>query len=414
MNRFKKVISLLITLTLFVATLSGCSVPEKAVYDAMLKSADITSMEQEVHFSWNVEASGLSLEEQEQMNQTLAMINGSDLTFKQAVIASEDGQKSKAQMDVVFNMGGTLTNVGLWVDVDMTENANKIYEIIQVPPMMTYYLPEEYMGKEYIVFDFDDMETFMSDQDLGTFQFNEMMQSSQVLSEKAQDFVTAYIKEFNFKRDLVTYKGTEKVENDTLQIYEVKLDDETTKELLHYTLLSLINSEATDEFMKDYFKSVDDMMLSMGMEEDLQGEFTGESLYNDFISEKETLKMDIHKLFADISDIQIVGDEGIIVELKINDEGYLVGTTTNIHLSIDPNAFNEQYGYTASMYDIQEPTFDIKLAIDSVITNINEDIEITFPTVTEENSFNYFDFITSQLTPYYAPETEYENINLNQ
>lgn len=410
MNRFKKVISLLLTLSLLLATLSGCSVPEKVVYDAMLKSADITSMEQETHFTWNVEASGLSLEDQEEMNQLLAMINSSDLSFTQKTITSEDAKKAQSEMNVAFNMGGSLTNVGIWVDVDMNENANKIYEVIQIPPIMAYSLPEEYMGKEYLVFDFNDMETFMAEENFGTFQFNEMMQSSQVLSEKAQDFMTAYIKEFNFRRDIITYKGTEKVDNETLQVYEVKLDDETTKELLHYTLLTLINSEATDKFMKDYFNSVDDMMMSMGMEEDLQADITGEDLYNEFISEKETLKTDIHQLFADIKDIQIVGDDGITVELKINDEGYLVGTTTNIHLSIDPNAFNKQFGYTTGMYDVEGPTYEVKLAIDSVMKNINEDIEITFPNVTEENSFNYFDFISDQLAPY-TPETDYENIN---
>ncbi len=158
MKKTFKVLSLLLIMALVSISLVGCTSDELSVYNAMLKSQSIESMEAKTTVSFDFSATGLSEEYDADIQMLAQSLNDLKLVLNQKYqLQDMKNLVSKAQIDGIINLSGTAMDFSLWVDTNFSDENPILKEIIKLPPMVSMLLPQEFSGKQYIVLDLNKM-----------------------------------------------------------------------------------------------------------------------------------------------------------------------------------------------------------------------------------------------------------------
>lgn len=118
----------LTVLTLILALalgLTGCVGGELKLYDAFNKMQDITSLDTDMEMTFTFETEGFSEEEQMVLQQISAMLNNAKVKTHQRQVLNEEQTVVKAEMNTIMDFGGMTMDMGLWVDMDLTEDEQK-------------------------------------------------------------------------------------------------------------------------------------------------------------------------------------------------------------------------------------------------------------------------------------------------
>lgn len=406
----------IVMLSLLAAIFTGCSSNELKVVDGLLKNNEIKSMESSTELKMSMELIGASEEELQEASEVLNLVNNSSVTINQKT--QQDKEQIKGQVDLNLDLGGMITNTSVWVDLDTSGDNFKLKEIIKLPPILMMSMSEEYAGREYLVLDFEELMKELNkevnkeqNQNIDMSQLSNLTQFNKEFKTKFNKLVKEFAKDFDFDEEIIAYKGTDKVNGESVKVYELNLDDKTSKAFIKQIAYKLIESDSSKELLNEYITYIEDIVESTdsATQEDLE-EIRGYSeLFNEEISEeeKEELRGYIDELFKAFEDIQIIGEKGIVIQLKINKKGYIVNTSGNINITINPDDFNE-YSYEDEVtmdsttneiiLDEEEtsPTVDINIEFDSKITNINKNIDVEFPEITPDNSIDYIELIKAE------------------
>lgn len=405
----------IVMLSLLAAIFTGCSSDELKVVDSLLKSNEIESMESSTELKMSINFIGASEEELQEASEALNLINNSSVTINQKT--QQDEEQIKGQVDFNLDLGGMITNTSVWVDADTSGDDFKLKEIIKLPPIFMMSMPEEHMGKEYLVLDFAELmqeanQEQNKEENLDMSQLSNWIEFNMEFKTKFNEFVKEFAKDFDFDEKIITYKGKDKIDGESVKVYELKLDDKTFKAFTKQVVYTLIESDSSKELLKEYFAYVEEIVeaTDSANQEELE-EIRG---YSELFSEegmskeeKEELLEYIDEEFESFEDIQIIGEKGIVIQLKINGKGYIVNTSGNINIAFNPEDFDE-YSYedenisdedaNKTILDEEEMNYiiDLNIEFDSKITNINKDIDVEFPKTTPDNSINYMELIKAQ------------------
>lgn len=398
--------SVLVVLLLTSMIFMGCNSNEMKVYDGFLKQYEMTSYESDMNIKANVSIEGLSEKEQMEAEQFIYMINNSDITIHQKMKRNEDQTKAKGEINLKMNLGGMVLDTGIWVDSDLTGEEMVLKEVLQLPPMMKMAMPEEYRNKDYMVIDFSDMNQAMEEEGVDAQNFKELMKLSKEFQPIVEEFLIEYAKDFNFKNDIVSYEGKERVDGETLSIYQVKLDDKTFKEFLKYSVETFIESDASEDLIKEYYSFIIKFGETMDLGDEEEKEELEEGLdeiLNVFSEEsREEVLGSVNEFFDKFEEVKLLGEKGLAINYKLDSKGNIVNTNGKIHLSIEPSVIENiqmEQEYTdeeltvSEESNVEEIIIDIELDFNTNIYNINKDINIEFPELTEENSINYFEIL---------------------
>lgn len=395
----------IVMLSLLSAIFTGCGSDELKVVDSLQKNNEIESMESSTELKMNIDLIGASEEELQEASQMLNLLNNSSITINQKT--QQDNEKIKGQVDLNIDLGGMITNTSVWVDADTSGDDFKLKEIIKLPPILMMSMPEEYMEKEYLVLDFEELMQEVNkeqnqEENIDMSQLSDLMKFNKEFKKKFNEFIKEFAKDLDFDEKIITYKGTDSVDGVSVKVYELKLDDKTFKTFTKQVAYALIESDSSKELLNEYFTYIEENIgnTDSANQEELE-ELKGYSeLFNEDISkeEKEELLKSIDELFESFEDIQIIGEKGIVIQLKINKKGYIVNTSGNINITFNAEAFNEYSNEDESILVEEEtiPTMDINIEFDSKITNINKDIDIKFPKTTSDNSINYMEVMKAE------------------
>jgi hypothetical protein len=366
------------------------------LYSAFDKAQEVTSMESDTDIAFTLNTIGFSQEDQNSMQMVQQMLKDSKIKLHQKMLQNEEKTIAKAKVDADVTFGGMTMNTQVWVDTDLSGKTPKIVEVIKLPPMAMAAAPE-FQNKEYIVYNFNEMMDMNQSEDV---DFSKLMNSSKELQPKLTKFLRDYMKQFNAKLDMVTYKGEQSVDGKNVAIYELKLDDSALKKLVRYSTNNFLENEAGLRFMKDYM----DTAVAMTEVTDTEKETAKEELQEGFEEFKNNIPQMKEKinLFMDaFDDVKILGDNGIVIEYMINEDGYIVNEKGAIDLNIDlaamQKAFNKLDKNKVNSLPQKTGVFKIALNFNSKIYNINQNIEIEKPVLTIENTLYFSDMIKSTL-----------------
>ena len=393
----KKKLTVLTLILALALGLTGCVGGELKLYDAFNKMQDITSLDTDMEMTFTFETEGFSEEEQMVLQQISAMLNNAKVKTHQRQVLNEEQTVVKAEMNTIMDFGGMTMDMGLWVDMDLTEDEQKMVEIIKMPQMLMSFISPEDPAKEYIVYDLGEM---MKAEDV-ELNFAEIMEFSKELQPKLAEFMKEIQKDFKPGFKVVTQKDDKVVNGKKLEIYEVKLDDATLKELVKYAINYSLEDEKTLEFFKEYM----DAVMSMGMISEEEREAAEKEIaegFKEFENQIPEMKEKFNEFMEKYKDVEILGDKGIVVEYGIDDKGYIVHEAGNMDLKIDLGKIAEVLEEDTEMQGI------IKLGIDfkSEYYNINNKIiRVNIPKVNENNSLNMMDIMEQQMEAIPEPES---------
>ncbi|MCT4592715.1 MAG: hypothetical protein N4A57_00355 [Anaeromicrobium sp.] len=390
-------VSILSLILVVILSFTGCSKYENRLYSALEKSQKINSMESDTTITFNLDVEDADERDRAQIEETKRAINDSKFSIHNKVKQNDEKTIVNAQMDLDMNVAGTGVNTTIWVKSDTSKKVPLLSEVIKIPTVVSGFLPPEQQGKEYLVYDFNNM---MDTNAKSTMDMGKLTSASKEMQSKLRNFARKYVTKFNPGFKMVDYKGKEKIDGRELAKYELKLEDRELKKLVRYMANDFLENEEVLGFIKDYAN----IMIDASQVSKLEGEDTKADINRDMEEFKNNipeLKEKINKFLDVYDDVQLLGNRGILIEYKINEEGFIVSENGTIDLNIDLEKI-EKANRQLKEYDENEEAMVrpdkkgvIKLTINynSEIYNINKDMDISMPNLTIENTMYMSDLM---------------------
>lgn len=389
MKNIKKTMALIMVISVLIGLLSGCTatVEGKALYDALVKTQSIKSSQNDVDFTLKLDAIGLSEQEQLRFAQTKAMLNDAKMSMNMKQIANADNTAAKAEVDMNMFFGGMSMDMDVWVDMDLNSAEPKFIEIIKLPAMLAAMDPTM-AGKEYMVMDIGEMMKAPEFNDLASnVDYTDIMKLSKELQEKANTFLAGYLAQYDPGFKLITDAGTKDILTPEgavkAHIYQIKLDDKTAKKLVRYTVNNFGDNKDAMDFAAEYIKFLEKFTESAAGSANPTAEF--EKIMSDFETAKPELLAEFNSFMDRIEDIRLIGDNGIIFEYAVDDNGYIVSQSGSMDFAIDMAKLESLGDSNTEGAGVYNATIDFSM----LSYNINKDLTIEMPVLTPENSFDY-------------------------
>lgn len=379
LKKYKK-LSLLLVVLIFAGLFTGCSQEDKELVNAFIKNQEILSQDSTSDIEFNLSAEGLDEEAQMIFDGIANQINNMKLSLNQKSVTNEEQTVAKAQIDANVLLNDMNFDSSIWVDLDMSSDELVLKEIFKLPSMLINFLPGA-VGKEYIVLDFKTMNEAMADIEDISEQVNldATMEIAMKYQSKFIDAIVDYIKNYNFAHPVVTKLE----EKENVKYYEVAFDNDSFKEFLKYTIISILQDESIIPLFEEYMAELMDM--------------AGDEMPKELSFAEKSAEMieKVEELFEILEELTVLGEDGIRITFGINEDGYFVSEEGKIDLLIDTKQFMNLMA--EPMDSTLAPVFKLSIAYDSKINNINENVEITMPATTEENSIDYMELINTMI-----------------
>ncbi|HYF74941.1 MAG TPA: copper amine oxidase N-terminal domain-containing protein [Candidatus Nitrosocosmicus sp.] len=388
--RSYKILSLLLALTLIAATgLTGCSVTDKAeLLNALEKSSQMTSCESYSQMRFTNVTFDTNIEDLEVFQFFIPLLDGMGLEINQKINTNKEGTKVTMQTDSKATASDISEQTTLWASIDLEQQPPLNRQIIKLPATFTASLPEDLAGKEYFVIDEDDLP--------------EVEQGNQQEYDELANAITDFqanlielLKEHALNKDpnfvVITQLDDKVVNGERLSVYQVKLDNKSLKTILRYVLSELSENEQAKEIIKE-------MVVTMGTL--AEGREAGEDLQlalDTLANGDKTLKEELDIIMNALDDVTMLGSRGIEINYMINEDGYIVNQNGVFDFYMDSqeveDAFEKISEETYDGKEIYKFTFGMAMEFNTDISSINQPVNIDFPVITEENSFDFNDFL---------------------
>lgn len=406
MKSIKKIAALVLAICMFAGLLSGCTYTAegKALYDAMVKAQSIKSCQSDMQFALRLDATGLSGQDQQTFNQIKAMLNGAKFTLNMKQTANADKTAIKAQADENVNFAGMAMNMGVWVDMDMTGSTPKLKEIVKLPAMLTAMDPSM-AGKEYMVMDLGKiLEGSGSNGQAQGADVAAVIKTAKEFQPKLEAFMSKYLLQYDPGFKFITDAGTKNITTPEgtvkAHLYQVKLDDKAAKQLIRYTVNNLANNQDAMDFTVEYLKLIQQLTAAVPSANSSAADM--DKMMAGLIKEKPAMLEKFNKFMDSIQNIQLVGDKGILIEYAIDGNGNIVSQSGSMDFVIDEAKLSSIDGLNSAK-TTGSGIYNVGFDFNVLMYNINKDIAIELPALTEQNSINYTDMLKSMGTVQTAP-----------
>lgn len=396
-------ISVLALILALAISVTGCFGGETKLYDAFNKMQDVTSAESDMEIGFTFATEGFSEEEQLMLQQVSAMVNSTKLKMHVKQTQNKEKTVAQAQVDMSMDLGGMIMPMNVWVDMDMSTDKPKMVEIIKMPQMLMASMFPNEPAKQYIVYDIGEMMNMENEE----VNFSELVKFSKDLQPKMTEFIKEIQKDFKPDFKIIKEKEKREVDGKKLEIYELKLDDATLKELIKYSVNYSLDNETIIEFIKEYMNTV--MNIAITSETDKQA---AEAEIKKELEELEKqipeFKVKFNEFMEKYKDVKILGEKGILIEYGIDKDGYIVHEVGTIDLRIDLAQIAKVAGEENQGV---KGIINLGINYNSKVYNINnKDIKVEMPTITKENSVDFMEMMEVQMqqmpVPVAKPEPE--------
>ncbi|MFL0198272.1 hypothetical protein ACJDU8_22305 [Clostridium sp. WILCCON 0269] len=387
MKNIKKMMALILGMMMSFLLFTGCSKDGTTLYNAINKTQKIKSSEVLSDITLNVSTDNLSKQEQQAMQTILPLVNASKLSIVTYTNQDKDNTVCQTKSDIRVT-GPTPLDMSLWVNMDTTKDKPVVNEIFRMPDILTKQLPGQFKGKDYMVMDYNDMGGVQGSPQI---DYAKLAEFSKEFQPKLLQFMDDYARQFNPNFNIVSKIGTRNTNDSTItqpvSIYEVKLDDKTFKDLIHYTLNNFAENKEAMTFLKDYMTNLNSIMGLPQNQENL----------NETFDQMPQMVKQLNEELAAVDNIKIIGDKGITIQYAVSHDGYIVSETGNAEFVINLPELNKlsQSDVSSQQQNDQKPTgiYTIDLNFNNKYYTINGYNPVTFPALNEYNSFNYTDLL---------------------
>lgn len=392
MKNLKKLIAIGVSMVMATSLFTGCSYQSKALSDALENNKKITSAEFKSDFGFRLSGENLSDEEKQTMDSITPTLNNLKISMNGKLNQSDNATKQKMQANLTIKADSISVDTGVWLDGNMSGDDMKIKEVVQIPSFLSKQLGD----KQYIVLDTSKLE---SDSSLGA-DFTEVTKANKDFYVKLSDILSKNMSAIDAS-NLVTDKGTSSITlpdgSKTVHTYEVKIDDKHFKDLLKTSSTTLVNNPEFKSLMKDYIIT---LMKAAGSKENsqtVQAEI--DKVVSDYDNNYSQVSDGLNKVFSAFDSVPIVGDNGIVIDYAVDTNGYIVNEKGSMDFVFDSAKVTSALesltgkGLTNSLTGVYKLGFDFN----ADTYNINKEVSITLPELTDDNSIQYLDLLKGTL-----------------
>lgn len=385
-----KFLSLLLSLILISATcLTGCNVTDKLeLVEALEKSSKLTSWESHSQLRYTNVTFDTNIEDLIVLQFFIPMLDDVSFELHQKVNQNTKGTKAIMQTDIKADASDISEQTTHWATVDLEQQSPVNRQIFKLPATLTASLPEDLAGKEYFVLDEKDFPAVdQSDPQ----EYIDMAQSM----SNFQTNLIELLKEHALNKDpsfvIVNQLEDKVINGERLSVYKVKLDNDSLKTILKYTLSELSENEQAKEIIKELIVTMSS--VAEGTEAGMDLDLALETLRNG----DKSLKEELDSIMAALDGVTMLGSRGIEINYLINDDGFIVNQNGVFDFYMDSQEVEDAFEeLSEEPYDGKEMykfTFGMAMEFNTDISKINQEVNIEFPTITEENSFDFNDFV---------------------
>ncbi len=389
----KRILALLLMITMTLS-LVGCTKPNTDLYNALEKMEGVTSVITDTKLDIQLSGQGFEGSKQMEIQELLGAINGLKIHLIQKSNGNKEQTKVQSQGELGIEFGGMTIATKIWADVDLDKSEFK--SIIQLPLMLKGLLAPMGFNKEYIIYDIGEM---MKEED-ENLDIQEIIDLQKEFQPKIIELTKEIQKNLKPGFKIVDFKEEKEIDGEKVKLYQLKLDDETLKELIKELTHNLLENDGTKEFIVDYMNQYMDTMLNVGLDKELSKEeieeIKGEikEVEENLEENLKEIKEELDKFMEEIKDIKFLGEKGISIEYAINKDGYVAETSGTIDLELNLEEIGKIMGEESP-----EAKGLIKLTVNYTTKNTkinSKDIKIEFPETNEKNSVDLFEMINQQ------------------
>jgi len=372
MKRMRTSIMLIVILVL-TSVLSACTKEELALLSAVRRLSAAKSYAQTSHISFSMDFASSDAATKETLQQLQSMFRGLAYNTRVKFAGDKANNRFKASVAADFLMDPITVSSDMWMDVDMSGGNSKYQIVVRVPEMFKLFLPEAYR-KDYLTIDYT---AYM-----------------ELLAGEYSAVVSA---------DMTQYGAAEENLLKLLQL--VRQSDKTNS---NFVLMSTTANGMTKLTLKITDAQLKALILSVA--EDIKTNSELQELLVD-VAAAISLPMDemdrvvIKKAIADgITDLipamkeyfaahKLLGDNGLRYEVILNADDYIVDETLAINIHLDETMLADMYYVYADDF---EGYVDFTVTVKNEYTNINEEIELNYPVLTDANSVDLVEAMKAQ------------------
>ncbi len=434
-RRISTTMSLIMAVILAGGIFSGCNQNEKGLVEAILNSQQQLKIEQSSTMDIKVDVTNI----EEQFKAELDKVNNLDLKLDQKAIQNQDKSKVLAQVDSTFTYDGKPEQLTMWVDFDAKAEKPVFREIFKVSDSIMSLARMNTEGKEYMVLDLGNMGA-----EMGT-NYAETTELAKEYQEKFSEEIRDYLTRYNANFVVVTKSRDKKVNDQMCTIYQVKFDDKSFKRFLQYSINDILSDDELMGLVKEYLIKSIEISLK-GQEQAVIDEAVAaiEKAFGEKAPYFEEFSTEMNKYFEVLKDVQMVGDKGISIEYAVNKDGLIVNEISDFNFAIDFAEFEaamekldvEEESEEEDTTEVENEGTAINKKVASIIAtiaeatdtiteteeaseaevveedlnhvltlgfktntaiNYSEDISVTLPVLTADNSFDYFEYLQKQI-----------------
>ena len=274
---------------------------------------------------------------------------------------SDDGKKIKlaaaSELDVPLVINSDFkadiwTRTGMWIEMDITDEENPVLCIIYKTPF----------SNKYYVIDYSDIR------ELDDFSHEKFIEGMK-----------------NVNNDEL-FGGDEKFFKELI-LDNVKIEEKTSNKLYRVT--------TDDTGFKNIVKGIAGKLFDAILE--------ALTVYEEI--DNQEWRYQFEEYMSVIDDYQIIGKDGISATVTL-DSGNLKVVDYSVHINFNLHDLITAYGGDLEEYNRDLWEIDLTFSTKTEYENVNEEIKIDFPEITEENSNRVLN-----PTPYYYENYSYVNIN---
>lgn len=393
MKGIKKLAALAVGIVMSATVFTGCSTDGMTLYNAFEKSQDVKSAEVETNISLSVSAKNMSPQEEQTMAMVLPAINSTKINAVTRTTQNKDKTAAKAHSDIKMNIGQMPMDMSVWVDTDLTSDKPYIKEVFKMPALFTAQAPAQFAGKEYAVLDMSQMPNVPGAPQM---DYKKLAQFSKEFQPKFMEFFKKYAEQFNPDSVKVTKLGEGTWINPYYYgpstAYELRITDKTFKELMRYAVKNFAENKEVIPFIKDYMLAV---MSITGLPENeaIRAKLELEKAFFDFEVKLPGTVRTINEALDKIQDVNILGENGIVIKYFVNDKGYIIYEDGTAEFVVDLPALAKLNGDATVGEGQPTGVYTINVKFSNETRLINLVSEIKLPETNKDNSFNYFDLI---------------------
>lgn len=391
MKKVKKVVALSIGLLMASSLFAGCTTDGLSLLNGLEKSGTVTSEQTQTDLTLNVSGTNLSTKEHQSLDAALPLINESKVSVTTKINENQAKTIAKVQEDYDMQLGGTPVSTSIWANEDLTGATPAIYEVIKVPQIVSTQLPTQFQGKDYAIINSDELN---AEPGASKIDYKKLLTFSQDFEPKLLAFIGKYAAQFNPTGSYINRVGGESYFENGVSVqsntYELKLTDQSFKDLVHYTLTNLASNADAISLVKDYVSGIASVYG-----------ITDTTKLNSITNNLPTELATLNTKLSSLDKLKILGDNGISIRYTVNNDGYISNEKGNAQFVVDlPSIIKLASTSVAGTTTANNPTgiYTINLGFNTNITNINAAVPVVLPTINSTNSFNYVDLIKSMTT----------------